>query len=34
VIIGGLLVAVMLFFPRGIVVGLADLLTMRRRRPA
>ena len=34
VIIGGLLVAVMLFFPRGIVVSLADLLSMRRRRPA
>ena len=27
VIIGGLLVAVMLFFPRGIVVGIADLLS-------
>ena len=33
VIIGGLLVAVMLFFPRGIVVGIADLLSARRRRP-
>ena len=29
VIIGGLLVAVMLFFPRGIVVGIADLLSAR-----
>jgi branched-chain amino acid transport system permease protein len=31
VIIGALLVAVMLFFPRGIVVSLADLLAARRR---
>lgn len=30
VIIGGLLVMVMLFFPRGIVVGIADLLARRR----
>lgn len=30
VIIGGLLVAVMLFFPRGLIVGLADLLKRRR----
>ena len=34
VIIGGLLVAVMLFFPRGIVVSIADLLAPRRRRAA
>ena len=34
VIIGGLLVGVMLFFPRGIVVGIADLLSLRRRRVA
>jgi len=34
VIIGGLLVAVMLFFPRGIVVSIAEFLSPRRRRSA